>query len=402
MLDPEQLEILRGLSPGNLHLAGGPVRDMLLGREGNDTDITVAGDACELAQRFVQATGGECTLHERFGTATVRVGQESVDLITARSETYPAPGALPKVKPGTLEDDLARRDFSINAMAVSLEDGALEDPHHGLQDLRDRRIRILHPHSFQQDPTRMLRAVRYEQRLGFRMEELTEYQLRRAITNRALDRVSGDRIRHELEKTSQEEKPLPVFRRMSNLGIFEAIQPGWKPDLGPVPEDWNPKPRGWTAAITRHCGPEALEELIRRLNMPRDQAETARQGTSLELGIQRLRDETDPEAVCMALDPVSNILEPLQATKLYPHAANAVTEYLQRWRHVRPELNGTNLMEMGMPQGPEIGRMLHQLRMLRMDQASTREDEEKLVRSKCGKQPPPTTTGCPRESTPIS
>ena len=218
MLESEQLETLRGLSPGNLHLAGGSVRDMLLGREGNDTDIAVAGDACELAQRFAQATGGECTLHERFGTATVRIGQESVDLITARSETYPAPGALPEVKPGTLEDDLARRDFSINAMAMSLEDGALEDPHNGLQDLRERRIRILHPHSFQQDPTRMLRAVRYEQRLDFRMEELTEYQLRRAITNQALDRVSGDRIRYELEKTSQEEKPLSeIYSNLLNL-----------------------------------------------------------------------------------------------------------------------------------------------------------------------------------------
>ena len=163
-----------------------------------------------------------------------------------------------------------------------------------------------------------------------------------------------------------------------------------------------PEPQGWIAAITRHCGPEALEELIGRLNMPRDQAETARQCARLESAIHRLQDETDPEAVCMVLDPVSNILEPLQATKLYPHAADAVTEYLQRWRHVRPELNGTNLMEMGVPQGPEIGRMLHQLRMLRMDQASTREDEEKLVRSKWGKNPPPTTTGCPKESSSIS
>ena len=381
MLGPKHRRTLCELSPGNLYLVGGSVRDMLMGREGTDTDITVVGDACELARRFAQATAGQCTIHERFGTATVRTNGESIDLITARSEAYPAPGALPKVRPGTLEQDLARRDFSINAMAMSLDNSTLIDHHNGQADLTRQVVRTLHPNSFQEDPTRILRAIRYEQRLHFRLTELTKSQLIRALENQALDSVSGDRVRHELERATRERPALPIFKRMSELGVFRAVHPSWDPDFRQIPKDWNPEPMGWIVASTWNCVPDALESIIRRLNMPREWSRTLRAGKQLQRAIQRITEESTPDDVCEALDPLGKTLEGLDMPKLAPEAAGAISKYLSEWRDVRPELDGRDLIEMGVPEGPERGQLMRNLRRLRVnDPKATRKDEEILVR----------------------
>ena len=383
MLKPEHRQILTDLSPGSLYLVGGSVRDQLLGREANDLDITVVGDACGLAKQFAGATGGECTVHERFGTATVVTDGMSIDLITARSERYPKPGALPEVSPGTLEDDLARRDFTINAMAISIEDGTLVDNHHGAEDLQNKVVRALHPHSFHEDPTRILRAIRYEQRLGFTLPDLTELQLRCAAANQALDHISGDRISHELEKATQERAPLPVFRRMNDLGILRAIHPFWQPDLSRVPEDWRPAGLtvGWMVVSTWNCGPVILEELIKRLNMPKEWSRAVRAGREMRRGLASLGRTYTPAEVCRVLAPAGEMLEGLDAGRLVPEAAEAISRYLSEWRHLRPELDGRDLIQMGMREGPELGRLMDELKKLRLEQATaTRADEEDLVR----------------------
>ena len=150
---------------------GGPVRDAILGAPVKDLDFVLLDHAPSLAQDLARELGGRVTVHPRFGTATVDVEGDRVDVVTARKEVYPFPGSLPEVAAGSLDDDLARRDFSINAMALPLSGDSPEviDTHGGIQDLENSSIRTLHPDSFADDPTRMLRAVRYQERLGFQI-----------------------------------------------------------------------------------------------------------------------------------------------------------------------------------------------------------------------------------------
>ena len=395
MLGPDHRKTLYELSPGNLYLVGGSVRDMLMNREGTDTDITVVGDARELAARFAQAAGGQCTIHERFGTATVTTNDgQSIDLITARSETYPAPGALPKVRPGTLEEDLARRDFSINAMAMPLDSTALIDQHNGQKDLALKVIRTLHPNSFQDDPTRIFRAIRYEQRLQFKIPSLTLIHLIGTLADQALDNVSGDRVRHELERTAQEAAPLPTFRRMAELGVFSAIHPHWDPDFSHIPQNWKPDPMGWTAISTWTCEPHTLDSIIERLSMPRDWNRTLQDTNQLRRALQWITKDSNPEDVCEALDPLRSTLEELDIKNLgiknlAPESDGAISKYFSEWQYVRPRLGGRDLIKMGVPEGPERGQLLRDLRTLRMNHPkTTRKDEETLVKRFLEKKAP--------------
>ena len=192
----------------SLYLVGGVVRDLLLGRGNFDLDLVVEGDAISLAQRLADITQGKIRTHPRFNTAKLRWNRWSVDLATARSETYERPGALPRVKPGSLASDLFRRDFTINAMAIELvlgRYGQLIDPYRGRDDLNRGWVRVLHERSFIDDSTRIWRGLRYEQRLDFQLEPDTLKLLKRDIP--MLDTISGDRIRHELELILREELP---------------------------------------------------------------------------------------------------------------------------------------------------------------------------------------------------
>jgi tRNA nucleotidyltransferase (CCA-adding enzyme) len=214
-----------------VYLVGGVVRDLLLGYPNFDLDLVVEGDAVKLAQQMAETSQAKLLAHHRFGTAKLRYENFTLDLATARKETYARPGALPTVTPGTLKDDLIRRDFSINAMAISLaanDYGELVDPHQGKKDLEHRLIRILHPGSFSDDATRILRAVRYEHRLGFELETQTAQLLKRDIP--MLDTISGDRIRHELELIFKEKQPELVIKRLGELGVLPRMSPSLKSD----------------------------------------------------------------------------------------------------------------------------------------------------------------------------
>ena len=212
-----------------LYLVGGVVRDLFLSRANFDFDLVVEGNAIKLARRLARDSQAKLTIHSRFGTAKLNYPDFSLDLATARSETYSKPGALPTVKPGKLKDDLVRRDFSINAMALHLNPqhfGELIDLYHGKDDLDNRLIRILHSNSFIDDSTRILRAIRYEQRLGFKLEAETEKLLRRDVT--MLNTISGDRIKHELELILKEDKPELVLQRSGELGVLRQLHPSLK------------------------------------------------------------------------------------------------------------------------------------------------------------------------------
>src|SRR5215211_5091163 len=222
---------VEGLPP--TYLVGGAVRDLLRGADAVDLDLAVEGDARSAARALAERLGGSAREHERFGTATVRAPDLTFDLATTRTETYDEPGALPRVAAATLADDLRRRDFTINAMAVALAGddlGHLCDPHGGFADLDAGVVRILHSGSFLDDPTRLLRAVRYETRLGFQMDEDSERAARAALAEDALSTVSGARVRDELMDLLAEHEAPAAVERMRELGLARALHPALDPD----------------------------------------------------------------------------------------------------------------------------------------------------------------------------
>ena len=209
-----------------MYLVGGSVRDMLLGRPIEDIDLVVVGDAETMAYVVAKRLSGQVVSRSQFSTAKVKVDGESLDLVTARTERYSRPGALPQIAHGTIEEDLARRDFSINAMAVPLHleaKGGPLDLFNGKEDLQRGLVRVLHEGSFADDATRILRAVRYEQRLGFRLEERTEALLIENLP--MLDTISGDRLLREIQRWLAEKDSSRILLRAEELGVMAALYP---------------------------------------------------------------------------------------------------------------------------------------------------------------------------------
>lgn len=233
------IDKMAGKNNSHAFLVGGFVRDLLLGVRNLDLDIVVEGDAVKIVKGLIAETGGSYTLHHRFGTATalldwpVKLGRErlsrvKVDFATARTERYEKPAALPTVEFSTVREDLARRDFTINAMAINISKenfGQLVDFFGGQKDLAHKKIKILHEGSFLDDPTRIFRAVRFEQRLNFRIEPRTETMIREAIQKRMIDRTQKQRLRDELILILKEEEPKKMIKRMEGLGELRFIHP---------------------------------------------------------------------------------------------------------------------------------------------------------------------------------
>lgn len=210
-----------------LYLAGGSVRDILLGCPHQDWDLVVEGDGLSLAEALGEAWGGKSILHDRFLTARIELdGETHFDIATARTETYPRPGALPVVTPASMAEDLWRRDFAANALAVALgpdDWGDVLDPTGGIEDLRRRLIRALHDRSFWDDATRIVRAVGFEQRLGFSIERHTEAWIREAAAHGALQTVSTERLGEAILPLLSNSVGPQVLARGHELGIARAL-----------------------------------------------------------------------------------------------------------------------------------------------------------------------------------
>ena len=214
-----------------------------------------------MAEALAEALGGVAESPSQFGTAKLRVGGVSLDLVMARRESYAAPGALPTVEPGSLADDLARRDFSINSMAVSLSAeswGDLTDPFDGAGDLERRVVRVLHPGSFRDDATRLFRAARYAGRLGFGLEPETERLAREGAG--FIDTISGDRVRHELERIFEEPRAADILRIADGLGLLRAIHPALRPAESPEAIEGERGP-AMLAGLALGLSPQEAEEV---------------------------------------------------------------------------------------------------------------------------------------------
>ena len=367
-------------------LVGGPVRDALLGMPVLDLDLLVVGDATVLASRLADRLDGNLTVHQRFGTATVNAAEVRIDLVTARSETYESPGALPLVQPGSIEDDLARRDFTINAMAlpVSADSTLVVDPTGGLDDLERRAVKILHSRSFVDDPTRMLRAVRYEQRFGFRIESGTLDSLAAARDAGLMKTVSGDRWRHELERTLEEERPGPPLLRAMELGLLGGIHPALTRDdglrrLASRPAE-SVRPDDWLASLFASLSEAEGEGVIERFRLSGSRAIVARDTISIRGSEPAILGAGKVSQLVQILNGISP--EAVSAwTRLTenPQVATSLERFLCELRGARTALSGQELLDMGVPQGPAVGEILGRLREARLDGLVNGEEEERAL-----------------------
>ncbi len=382
----------------DLYLVGGGVRDLLLGSVHADLDLVVEEDALALASALGDRLRARVVLHRRFGTAVVEGPGFRLDLAGARTERYERPGALPSVRPGRLADDLGRRDFTINAMALQLAGpraGELIDPFGGRADLAAGAVRVLHDASFQDDPTRLLRAVRYAGRLRFRIERRTASLLRRDL--RYLDSVSGARLRHEFERIAAEERAGQVVRLAQRFEVLSAVHPSLR--AGPqslralryLPQV---APSQRTAVLLclllAHASLAEAEGAIERLSLTGLQAGGVRGILALraaEATLARASLRPSEAVTILGAQPVAA----LEAFALVTQraAAGRARRYLEQWRYVRPRLDGRDVEALGVPHGPQVGEVLALLREARLDgRTRTRNDEEALVRATlAGRQP---------------
>lgn len=405
-----------------LYIVGGVVRDLLLSHTELDLDLVVEGDAIGLGNTLVKKYGGSLTTHQRFGTAKWHIAEQkenlankldlntantqdlpdSIDLISARSEMYQSPTDLPTVKFSTINDDLHRRDFTINTLAIRLDGdyyGELIDLLEGQADMKNKLIRVIHDLSFQDDPTRIFRAVRFEQRLGYQIEDQTLIWLTAALP--WIEKVSGDRLRHELDAIFQEEKFPQMLARLADLGVLNAISPTLKwnqsiqQDLflarqaNPNP-DWNLEDKldgyslqtalmyiSWFIALPK----TEVAHLMGRLMFP---------GWLTKM-VLRACDNCDQEEVLKTGKPsqIADRLKIIPSLTLYAHYLNTKNEkvkeslrcYLEDWRHVKPITNGHDLQQRGLAPGPRYSEILDTLRDAWIDEeVSSKEEEQALLK----------------------
>ena len=366
-------------------LVGGPVRDAVLNVPAKDLDFVLIGDAPALAADLAEELGGQVTVHPRFGTATVEIEGDRVDVVTARKETYSSPGSLPEVSASTLEDDLARRDFSINAMALPLSGDAPEviDPHGGLEDLAGNSVATLHAGSFADDPTRMLRAVRYEQRLGFQMTGDTLSQLQQTIANGHVDSVSGDRWRQEFQKIFEEVRAARMLLRAIELGALAAIHPALtdRLRLTRLSGETDLGPNDLLAALAAPLSAADGDGFARRLNLPTDLARVVRDTIALRQKESAISGPSvRPSTVCTVLNGLD--LDAIAASTRFfddPQVTARLRRYLDEWRLIIPALTGDDLLAMGLPPGPMVGEALRELTSAKLDGLVSNEEGERAL-----------------------
>jgi tRNA nucleotidyltransferase (CCA-adding enzyme) len=405
----ELLDLAAGRA--DVELVGGAVRDLLLGRTPRELDVVVGGEAASFAGEaalFAEQLGAglnassagagagalaSTSEHERFGTALVVWEGGEIDIATRRAETYAAPGALPDVRPGTEQEDLERRDFTVNAIAVGLggeRGGRLRAVPDALSDLEQGTLRVLHEQSFNDDPTRLLRLARYGARLGFEVEDHTAALARAAIATRALETVSGARIGAELRLALAEEDAVAALAAMDDLGLLFALHPRLRLDkpivagaLALLPEDGRRDLLLMAALalpLVLRAGDDPDVELSALLNKWEFSAGDRDRVVGAALAAVRL------------LHDLGTTERPSQLRAIVGHAppegvalagAQGDAEEARRWledvRHVRLEIDGSDLIAAGVPEGPEVGQRLEAVLKLRLDGELPNDREAELA-----------------------
>lgn len=398
-----------------LYIVGGFVRDLLLDAPSLDFDLVVEGDAIALAGAIRDQLGGRITSHNRFGTAkwfldpdelaNLDPKQEildslpnSLDFISARREFYTHPSALPTVTRGSIKLDLHRRDFTINTLALRLDGqhyGELYDYWGGLDDLRGQVVKVLHSLSFIDDPTRIMRAVRYEQRYGFNIDDRTRELMLEA--KELLKRVSGDRIRHELDRIQEEERAFAMMDRLSELTILQSIHPDlvWNQSLSDLINSLSSKhpPGEWLVEEEIKEIPlrQALFYTVWLMQSP----ENSKAGSRLRL-VSSLVAVIQQAAQLREELPALDELKPSQATAVLDKVSKLaiygvyldcdksalkgiLSRYLSSWQHIKTSITGDDLKEAGLDPGPRYSEILTHLRNAWLDGEVKSDKDEKAL-----------------------
>jgi tRNA nucleotidyltransferase (CCA-adding enzyme) len=373
-------------------VVGGFVRDMLLRRRNLDVDVVVEGDGIAFADAVARVLGGHVRAHVRFGTAVVVLERGlHVDVTSARTEYYTRPGALPTVERSSLRQDLLRRDFSINAMAAEIdpaEFGAISDPFGGLADLAAGVVRVLHPLSFVEDATRVMRAARFEQRFGFAMDDGTEGLARRAVEMGLLQELSGARVREELLAILEEDDPVAPLRRLDELGAFRLLLPqGAAPDavlddLRSVLASTVDMPRRSGRSLRRvtallvalggRGGAPGVERWVERLRVGRESAAAVREAASKAPGLVRTLERATPMRDSRLFALLDALLpETLAYVRSLggPRVRERVDRFAGTLSHVCLEIGGDDLVTLGAEPSPAFSDILSRVRARRLDGA---------------------------------
>jgi tRNA nucleotidyltransferase (CCA-adding enzyme) len=387
-----------------VYIVGGFVRDLLLERPSLDFDIVVEGDAIALGKSLAKVHGGRVTSHARFGTAKWFLPKDAsggslpefLDLISARTEFYEHPTALPTVERGSIKLDLHRRDFTINTLALRLDGrhyGELHDYWGGLADLERGLVRVLHSLSFVDDPTRLLRAVRYERRYDFAIEARTRELMEQASP--LLEKLSPERVRHELDLILDEPNVVPMLQRLSELGLLKAIDPSLSfrsSDLDgleePLPEMFSSirdsglsplrRSLGWSLWLSS-LSESQIKLLARRLRFPATLTRLCTQSARLQRELPDLSGSKPSKWVEHLEDYPDQCIYAVYL-RSGKKEKEVLTRYLTQWRQVKPTITGHDLKARGLPPGPSYQNVLRKLRQAWLDgQISTPAEELELL-----------------------
>lgn len=400
-----------------VYVVGGFVRDLLLKTPNHDIDLVVEGDGIGFARAFAGVLGGRVRVHKKFLTSVVIFPgaggkEERVDVATARLEYYESPAALPMVEHSSIKMDLYRRDFTINALAIRLDCepmGEIVDFFGGQKDIRDRVIRVLHTLSFVEDPTRCLRAVRFEQRYHFRIGPATEKLIKNDVSLKLLDKLSPSRLFNEFEHICAEETAILCIRRLHELGILQAIHPqlSINPDrkemlirtakvmawyrLLYIDEEMRP----WLVYFLVLCSSLTYAvtlEVFRRLGIPpalKNEVLGCREkARSLRSSLKRLTATPGfrVSALCAMLRPLPvEFVLYLMADMEVPETRRALSRYITVWRTEKPGVDGSDLKKLGLAPGPAYGVILQRLLEAKLDgTAASPEEQLSLARELTG------------------
>ncbi|MEO5864617.1 MAG: hypothetical protein ABIQ79_06245 [Nitrospiraceae bacterium] len=413
-LPRERLSLLRELGDladeggVSLYLVGGVVRDLLLKRENWDLDLTVEGDGIAFARLVADRYGAGLAVFERFATARLVFPDGlKIDIATTRRESYAQPAILPTVQLASIEEDLYRRDFTINAMAIQLnaaQFGRLRDVYGGQRDLRARTIRVLHVGSFEDDPTRIFRAIRFEHRFGFRLERATLRLLAQAASTNLIARLSGPRLQNEILLLFSEHDPVRAIARLAQLKLLRFLHrrlcytKNVKRVVTAVPKAltwWARRfpdsvidmPIVYLMALSSESSPDVVAAMIRRLALSREQAKTVSAGGSrIDRALKRLTDKgtVRPSQVFRLLADLSDealvLLLAEQISRQHGVRLSLLKRHLLSYvknRGVKTALTGRDLQAMGLKPGPQYRTILGQLLDARIDGMITTEAEER-------------------------
>ena len=400
VLDPRQNELIQSVTREAtkedlpLYMVGGFVRDLILKHEPADFDLVVEGDAITLGKSIMHKFGGRIVVHPRFMTvqwyppAKLSRGKNySIDLVSTRKETYLHPASLPFVLPGTFKEDLNRRDFTINTLAIRLDGfwyGTLVDELGGLEDLRRGIIRVLHPRSFIDDPTRLFRGVRYSQRYGFEFSKETRSIIPSSLSS--IQHLSAERIRHEVDLIMGEEGAGGMLDMLGNMKILSQVHSklGWNTEIQhrfekrvsfPTSERI---PAGWILWLI-HLSQHEIQEIDLRLHFKAQQRKEILEAAFLWANERVLINKKSSECTAFLKEYSARSIQCVEKVSSNKILKEILHNYLEVWRKVRSKTSGKTLIQLGLPPGPTYQLILDKLRDGWIDGTVTSVEEEKKL-----------------------